>query len=57
MTRIQRSWTVAAVLAGALFACIVALAIGGSTPSAPTLTLALAALALFVFAARNALRP
>lgn len=57
MTRIQRSWTVAAVLAGALFACIVALAIGGSAPSAPTLTLALAALALFVFAARNALRP
>ena len=41
MTRIQRGWAVAAVLAGALFAC----------------TIALIACALFVTAARQARRP
>ena len=30
MTRIQRGWAVAAVLAGALFACTIALFLGGT---------------------------
>ena len=32
MTRIQRGWAVAAVLAGALFACTIALFLGGTRP-------------------------
>ena len=32
MTRIQRGWAVAAVLAGALFACTIALFLGGTMP-------------------------
>ena len=51
MTRIQRGWAVAAVLAGALFACTIALFLGGTMP------LALIACALFVTAARQARRP
>ena len=35
MTRIQRGWAVAAVLAGALFACTIALFLGGTMPLAP----------------------
>ena len=53
MTRIQRGWAVAAVLAGALFACTIALFLGGTMP----LALALIACALFVTAARQARRP
>ena len=33
MTRIQRGWAVAAVLAGALFACTIALFLGGTMPA------------------------
>ena len=55
MTRIQRGWAVAAVLAGALFACTNAL--GGTMPLAPAAALALIACALFVTAARQARRP
>ena len=33
MTRIQRGWAVAAVLAGALFACTIALFLGGTHSS------------------------
>ena len=35
MTRIQRGWAVAAVLAGALFACTIALFLGGTMPLEP----------------------
>ena len=56
MTRIQRGWAVAAVLAGALFACTIALFLGGTMPLAPA-ALALIACALFVTAARQARRP
>ena len=48
MTRIQRGWAVAAVLAGALFACTIALFLGGTMPLAPAAALALIACALFV---------
>ena len=54
MTRIQRGWAVAAVLAGALFACTIALFLGGTMPLAPAAALACA---LFVTAARQARRP
>ena len=40
MTRIQRGWAVAAVLAGALFACTIALFLGGTMPLAPAAALA-----------------
>ena len=43
MTRIQRGWAVAAVLAGALFACTIALFLGGTMPLAPAAALALIA--------------
>ena len=52
MTRIQRGWAVAAVLAGALFACTIALFLGGTMPLAPAAALARIACALFVTAAR-----
>ena len=57
MTRIQRGWAVAAALAGALFACTIALFLGGTMPLAPAAALALIACALFVTAARQARRP
>ena len=57
MPRIQRGWAVAAVLAGALFACTIALFLGGTMPLAPAAALALIACALFVTAARQARRP
>lgn len=47
----------AAVLAGALFACTIALFLGGTMPLAPAAALALIACALFVTAARQARRP
>ena len=40
MTRIQRGWAVAAVLAGALFACTIALFLGGTMPLRPPPALA-----------------
>ena len=57
MTRIQRGWAVAAVLAGALFACTIALVAAAAMPPAPAIALALFAFALFVMAARQARRP
>ena len=47
MTRIQRG----------LFACTIALFLGGTMPLAPAAALALIACALFVTAARQARRP
>ena len=44
-------------LAGALFACTIALFLGGTMPLAPAAALALIACALFVTAARQARRP
>lgn len=57
MTRIQRSWAVAAALAGTLFACTIALVAAAAMPPVPAIALALLAFALFVMAARQARRP
>ena len=57
MTRIQRSWAVAAALAGTLFACTIALVAAAAMPPAPAIALTLLAFALFVMAARHARRP
>lgn len=63
MTRIQRNWTLATVLAGALFACAAAmlqLAIGvpADLPAVAPMAAATAlAFALFVLAAKESRRP
>lgn len=57
MTHIQRGWAVAAVLAGALLACTIALIAAASMPPAPSIALALLACFLFIVAARKARRP
>ena len=57
MTRIQRGWAIAAILAGGLLACIVALSYDGSVPLAPAIALALLVFALLIVAARQARRP
>ena len=57
MTRIQRGWAVAAVLAGALFACTLALDLCGTKPLAPVCAVSVTACAHLVPAARQARRP
>lgn len=57
MTRIQRSWAVAAVLAGALLACAIALLIVGAAPRIPVIALVFFASSLVVFVIHSARRP